>query len=488
MRSSWIGCLGCLVVLAWPALASAEPRVVVSDFKGPSAKFVRGAVVDVLEEHSVELVPPKKATQVAKSSGAELDTESGRVRVAKKLRLQAFIQGRTHVVKRKTQITIHVYNGSDGMVAAEFQTIAAGKGGIEKELRKKLWNAIGGALSEGGSGPASAIDEPTPPARAVAPEPVAAAPKSPPWRAPAAEPASEPRAATRAREPERTVRESDDELPPGVAPRREEREQSRDDEALALETHADQDEPETKRPAAFDLGVGARVGTRSFGYNDSLPGLRGYSLGPSPSIALHGHWYPAAHFTSGFAAHIGLDVRADMLVGVSSENKQGQKFSTNSHAFGVGLRGRIPVSDVLELGAVAGFGQHAFGLTDADGVDPEVPDIVHNFLRLGLEGRYQLIPQLGVQLRAGFLKGLSLGELSDKAWFPHATGNGIEAELGFQLAVTRMLSVELAAGMQRYFMALNPQEDDPGVRGTARVAGGALDKYYSSRLGVIIRP
>jgi hypothetical protein len=281
------------------------------------------------------------------------------------------------------------------------------------------------------------------------------------------------------------VAERDSELPPGIA-RHADDEQN--DEALALEQHADQEEPETKLPSAFDLSVGARVGTRSFGYNDSLPGLRGYSLGPSPSVALHGHWYPAAHFTGGVAAHIGLDLRADMLVGVSSENKQGQKFSTSSHAFGVGLRGRIPVDDRLEFGAVAGFGQHSFGLADANGVDPEVPDVVHNFLRLGLEGRYQLIPQLGVQLRAGFLKGLSLGELSDKAWFPHATGNGIEAEIGFQLAVTRMLAVELAAGMQRYFMSLNPQEDDPGVRGTARVAGGALDKYYSSRLGVIIRP
>ena len=486
MRSS-MRCLGLLVVLAWPALAVAEPRVVVGDFKGPSAKFVRGAVVEVLEEHSVELVPPKKASAVARSSGAELDTESGRVRVAKKLRLQAFIQGRTHVVKRRTQITIHVYNGSDGMVAAEFQTIAAGKSGIERELRKKLWAVIGGALGEADSSSGDVLEEPALPARTPVQEPVAAAPKNPPWRSeagperPAPRPRPEPPAAPR-------VAERDSELPPGIARHAEERAQSDDDEALALETNADQEEPDTKRPSAFDLGIGARVGTRSFGYNDSLPGLRGYSLGPSPSVALHGHWYPAAHFTSGFAAHIGLDLRADMLVGVSSENKQGQKFSTNSHAFGVGLRGRIPVSDRVELGAVAGFGQHAFGLADARGVDPEVPDIVHNFLRPGLEGHYQLIPQLGVQLRAGFLKGLSLGELTDKAWFPHATGNGIEAELGFQLAVTRMLSVELAAGMQRYFMALNPQENDPGVRGTARVAGGALDKYYSSRLGVIIRP
>ena len=476
-----------VAVLAWPGLAFAEPRVVVSDFKGPSSKFVRGAVVDVLEEHSVELVPPKKAAAVARSSGAELDTESGRVRVAKKLRLQAFLEGRTHVVKRKTQITIRVYNGSDGGLAAEFQTIGAGKAGIERELKKKMWAAIGSALVEGGSSPA--VEE-TP---APAPEPVAAAPKAAPWKAaPAPEPEPEPEPAPRARpEPRqsaRVERERDDELPPGIARRGEEKERDSDDEALALEQHADQEEPETKRPSAFDLAVGARVGTRNFGYNDSLPGLRGYSLGPSPSVALHGHWYPAAHFSSGALAHLGLDLRADMLLGVSSENKQGQKFSTNSHAFGAGLRARFPLSDRLEMGAVAGFGQHAFGLSDANGVDPEVPDIVHNFLRFGLDGRYQLIPQLGVQLRAGFLKGLSLGELADKAWFPHATGNGIEAELGFQLAVTRMLSVELAAGMQRYFMSLNPEASDPGVRGTARVAGGALDKYYSSRLGVIIRP
>lgn len=472
---------GLLALLAWPSLVFAEPRVVVSDFKGPSAKFVRSAVVDVLEEHSVELVPPKKAAAVARSSGAELDTESGRVRVAKKLRLQAFIEGRTHVVKRKTQITIHVYNGSDGGLAAEFQTTGAGKAGIEREL-KKMWNAISGALGEGGSAPVA--EEPV----RAAPEPVAAAPKSPPWKA---APEPEPERAPPPRRPEprnAPVAERDEELPPGIARHGEDNQQANDDEALALEQHADQEEPQTNRPSAFDLAVGARVGTRNFGYNDSLPGLRGYSLGPSPSVALHGHWYPAAHFSSGALAHLGLDLRADMLLGVSSENKQGQKFSTSSHEFGVGLRARIPMSDRLELGAVAGFGQHSFGLSDANGVDPEVPDVVHNFLRFGLEGRYQLIPQLGVQLRAGFLKGLSLGELGDKAWFPHATGNGVEAELSFQLGVTRMLSVELAAGMQRYFMSLNPEQDDPGVRGTARVAGGALDKYYSSRLGVIIRP
>jgi hypothetical protein len=55
--------------------------------------------------------------------------------------------------------------------------------------------------------------------------------------------------------------------------------------------------------------------------------------------------------------------------------------------------------------------------------------------------------------------------------------------------VSKLLAFELALGMQRYFMSLNPQEGDPGVNpSTLRVAGGALDKYFSSRLGLIIRP
>src|SRR5688572_18094520 len=106
------------VLLLWPGFAFAEPRVVVSDFKGSSGRSVRAAVVDVLEDQGVELVPPKKAAATAKASGAALDTESGRVRVAKKLRLQAFIQGKAAPNKqKKVQISITVFGGEDGMPA-----------------------------------------------------------------------------------------------------------------------------------------------------------------------------------------------------------------------------------------------------------------------------------------------------------------------------------------------------------------------------------
>ena len=457
--------LVCWLVLAFPAVAAADARVVVGDFKGPNGKQVRTAVVDVLEEHGVELVPPQKAAATARSSGAELDTESGRVRVARKLHLQAFIEGSTRAVKRRIHVTITVFGGSDGMQASQFTT-ATSKAAIARDVKARLWNSISMALS--GEAPAAPevanAAEPERPARPTRPAP----PVKP-------TPATKPPPAARVA--------IDEETPPGIAaskPRQEDQESS-------LAETADQEEASEHRPSPLDFGLGARLGTRAFGYNESLPGLRGYSLGFSPNIALRAHWYPAAHVSDGALANIGLDLRGEFLVGVSSKNSSGQKFSTNSHAFGVGLRARVPLGNV-ELGAVGGFGQHAFGFSSASAkVDPDLPDVNYNFVRLGLDGSWQFAGPLRLQLAAAYLLGLSQGEIAEKAWFPHTKGNGFEAEIGLAIPLSRMLGFELAFAMQRYFLSLNPDPKDPGVVGTGRVAGGALDQYFSTRLGVVLR-
>jgi hypothetical protein len=422
-------------------------------FQGPNGKQVRAAVEDVLEEHGIELVPSTRAAATARKVGAELDSESGRVRVARKLRLRAFVEGHTHIAKRKIEVTIEVFSGGDGMRASEYTT-SAPKSGVVKEVRGGLWAAIDTALA-GEAAPPEISEKPAPerPARTAA---------APAKNAP--------------------VAETDSEAPPGIASR------DADDQEPGLAEQADQEESSGERPSPLDLGIGARLGTRSFGYNDSLPGLRGYSLGFSPSVALRARWYPAAHFSAGALAHIGLDLRGEFLVGVSSKNSAGQKFSTSSHAFGIGLRARVPL-DKLELGGVAGFGQHAFGFAAASGkVDPDVPDVTYNFVRLGLDARWQFAGPFTLQLAAAYLVGLSLGEIAERAWFPHTTGNGFEAEVGVSYPVSRMIALELSFALQRYFLSLNPEPKDPGVVGTHRVAGGALDQYLSTRLGVVIRP
>jgi hypothetical protein len=464
--------------LFWPSLVAADTRVVVHDFRGSSsAKQLRNAVVGVLQEHGVEIIPPKKAKATAKSSGAELDTESGRVRVAKKLKLRAFVDGRVSMVKRKMQVKVTVYGGSDGMPAAEWKQNVT-KATLVRDVKANLWSVIGPAIGDSGVAPEPIAEL----------EPVAEAPRRP---ARVEEPAPPPSKPT-ARRPVAVAptQERDRETPPGVRPSEEPQAPSENDEALSMAEQADQEEYKGPRPSPFDLGVGARIGTRDFGYHDSLPGgLRAYD-GLAPAVALRAHWYPAAHVTTGVLANIGLDLRGELTFGVPITNKQGQKFSASSHAFGVGVRARVPL-DKLELAAVAGFGQHSFGLSGDDArVDPDVPDVLYNFVRTGLELNWQFLDPFAVQLRAAYLFGLSQGEIAERAWFPHAKGNGVEAEIGATYAVSQVFALELAFTLQRYFMSLNPEVNDPGVRidSNPRVAGGALDKYFSSRVGVIIRP
>jgi hypothetical protein len=452
------------ITLAFPAFVSAQTRAALIGMKGADSKKLGAAIESVLEDHDIELVSPHRVSVMAKRSGADLDSESGRVRVAKRLKLRAFIQGRTSVAKKRVQVSVVVFGGGDGSPAAEYNVVVA-KAAIAKDVQAHLWAAIGGAFT--GSGAAA------PDNNAVEPELVEETG------------ATKPTKPTRpTKSPPRRVAESepvDTEKPEG-------QEHAANEEGQQLAEQADQEEPSTGHgPSPLDVSIGARLGNRSFAYNDSLPGLRGYSLGVGPSVALRAHWYPAAHFGSGALANIGLDLRGELMVGVSSENSMKQKFTTSSHELGVGVRGRLPLGK-LELGLVAGFGQHSFGLSNSDKIDPDIPDVVYNFVRLGPDARWQFASAWAVQLGAAYLIGLSQGQIAASEWFPHTSGNGLELELGLQFAVSRVLGFELNFGLQRYFMSLNPDPKDPGVVGASpRVAGGALDEYFSTRFGVIIR-
>jgi hypothetical protein len=290
------------------------------------------------------------------------------------------------------------------------------------------------------------------------------------------EPFGEPRAPVATKQPVRAA--------PAAAPAAKDEENP---EALALAETADQGEAAGSgpRPSPLDLSFDARFATRAFAYNDAIGQLRGYSLGLSPNASLQLHWYPIAHFNDGALANIGFDLRGDLMMGVSSKNTSGAKFDTGSHAFGAGLRVRVPLQE-FELGVAAGFGQHAFTIANNKKVDPDIPDVVYSFIRAGLEPRWMPASWFALQLRAAFLFGLSLGEIAAKAWFPHAKGNGVEADLTGAFRIAPLLWLEAGFGMQRYFMSLNPLTTDAGVR-AMRVAGGALDQYFSLKLGLSLR-
>jgi hypothetical protein len=439
------------------ATAGAQGKVVLGDFEGPSATQIRKAVVGVLEDHDVEIVPAKKAQATARKTGAELDTESGRVRVAKRLKLTAFVEGKIEKQRRDLKVVITAYGGRDGMPAGTLQ-LSAPRGVAIRELRATLWNQLGPAISGN-------VQAAEPEFEVVEPQPIAQGRGKPKAKqAPTGLAASAPAPATEEEPAEQVV----------------------EDESPTEEVVDEASDEDTSVASVLDIHVGARLGTRSFAYSDPMPGLRDYKLSMSPNLALRLRWYPVAMFDDGPLSNIGLDLRGEMLVGVSSTNRTGQKFGTSATTFGVGLRGRLPLQD-WELGALLGYGAHSFTLEETPESDPDVPDVGYGFLRVGLDATWAVTQVFTLQLEAAYLHGLAHGEISERQWFPHMSGSGIEAEVSIGWSLSRVLGVELALGMERYFMSFDPRPDDPGVRTLGRVAGGALDQYLSTRLGMVIR-
>lgn len=448
--------IGSLVLwCAFSGAARAQTRVVVFDFEGPrESAQLRSAVVDMLEERAVEVVSTKVASAQARRSGAELDSESGRVRVGKKLRLTAFVEGRLERGKRGAmRLNVTVYTARDGLNAGQM-SVGAPKKKLLAELRATFWEQLGPAIR----GETAPVNEPEP-------EPLV-------QQAPV--------------QPQRPVRQQQQQ-PVARAQGPEEEEQPEGEKPEGEPVVPEEEESQPSAAAnALDINLGARFGTRNFAYNDPLPGLRKYAMSVSPNLRLAVRWYPVAHFEDGALSNIGLDLRGEVLIGVTSKNRAGQKFATSAHNLGVGLRGRLPFR-TFEVGAVVGYGVHAFSLESTSKATPDVPNATYGFLRAGLDARWQFYDPLYVSVQAAYLLGLSHGQIEDKAWFPHTSGDGVEAELAIGGSISRLIAVEAAIALQRYFMSFDPLPNDASVRNEGRVAGGAVDQYVSGRVAMVIR-
>ncbi len=419
-----------LGAFACASVASAQNSVIVRDFDGPFGERARKLVMAELEEHSVTLVDDSQAEQAAHHTDADLDTVAGRISVARELQVAAFVEGHTERAGRGARITLTLFAGQDGTQLA--RTKFTGPVGKMATLAKaEVWKAFGPALVRA-----------SPPDRLVPAEPAAAAPK------PATEPAV----------------------------------------VAAVETsESAEDADSSPRPSAFDIAVAAHFSTRSFSYSDPYLGLRGYSLGMAPKLALQLHWYPAAHFRSGFAANLGLDLRGELLVGVSSQASKGQNYDTSSGELGFGLRLRVPLGEQSELGFVLGYGLHSFAVGQANGLGSGVPDVSYGFLRLGTDLRFPVSGAFSALLRGAFLVGLAQGQIATADWFPHTIQNGVEAELGVGFRLSKALELQALGTMQRYFMSFAPHAYDPSVQKNGRVAGGALDQYFGARAALVLR-
>ena len=413
-----------------PAASSDRVRIVVGDFSGRGAARVRNRMVRGLR--SYDLVPREELDAAASNYSGD-DAQAS---AAGELRVSALIEGRVSRSGRRWSATVSVTNASNGEEqSAVFRARTAGALAtvIQREAEDKLSALIG------------ATSPPPGPARAETSE--------------------------------------DD----GDSEDADEDGDPEDDDS---EVYAQPRRP-SDLPNALDIAVYGRAFYRRLSYNDDIYGaLRGYKLQLGPAFKLAMTWYPGAHFTDSFGAHIGLEASYERAFGIDSVRKSDMAvFPTRSQDWLVGLRGRIPLdAHMFSLGL--GYGQHYFIVENVEGSagertdQPEVPQVSYKFVRLHIDARLHVAAGFFVTLGAGYRIVLDQGGISDPIWFPKSDVGGVEVDLMLGYRLENGLEMRLGFDYRRYFYSMNVDINDEDF---SWVAGGALDQYLGGSLGIAWR-
>lgn len=409
--------------------ASGKPEVAVQSFSGPKGSTVRSWVVSALRKDKGTSVISDKTL---KQRGATLDAEAKPAEVAAAAELAgatAVVGGQVEIKGRKTRLMLSVRNAADGEVLSEVEleagSMLALKGVIARNAAKKL----SGPLARGAAKP--------PPEEAI----------------PGAEGAAS---------------SGDDE--------EEDESESEDDEGDDEEDDVSDDD--LPRQPALELLAGMRAFSRNYRYSDDLfDALRSYELGAAPAAMANLRWYPAAHFSRGGAANIGLYGSYETGFALKSKVSGGEELSTRMQEWQAGLRYRLPI-DAHEVGFSLGYGSHSFEIED-DPAAPLVPDVNYTFIRAGVDARV-LVSVIMLRAHLGHRFLLDTGELGSASWFPNASGGAVDA--GFSVGYSIIDNLSLVAGFdfRRYYLSFDPQPGDPNI------AGGASDEYLSGWGGLLV--
>lgn len=341
--------------------------------------------------------------------------------IATEMEARAFVEGEVYREGRSLFCEVFVRNGEDGEIVAEHRFRGRSASSLSRAIERGLWSrlapAIEGARAPGGGRGGEAA-----------------------WGA------------------------GDD----------EDVDEDIDEDA---DWRTDEDGP-SERPSPLTVGAGLHASARQYHYEDDIFNqLRGYQLQLFPALAITATAYPAAFVTDGLAAHLGVTVDLAYGFALSSSDRSGVSFPTQSIRFAIGARGRVPVGD-HEIGLFVGYQRHTYTLSAAQGVDPNLPGVEYGAIRAGADAWIAVAESFGLHARFAWLQLLSVGELGEAEWFPRLTGNGIHFAVGAGL---RFGAFEVRGLFEayRYFFTLRPEPGDPWV------AGGALDQYPGGSLTLL---
>lgn len=258
---------------------------------------------------------------------------------------------------------------------------------------------------------------------------------------------------------------------------------------------------EKERPSPLRAVVGARLYSRAFRYTDGLwqlfpnAGFReglvysGQAMMPRVDVA----WYPAAHVSAGWAAHLGL-VGGYEVAFPGSLAYPGATLSQAHSLWFVGARARLPLGAVT-LGLQADYASHDFSVTGDEALpnypaSSPFPDVTYSQLEVGADLEWRIESMilgghfsLDIVLDEGQI-GASIGAATQHPWFPSTSALGADFGVYTGWQLSRVFDLLAGVDMRAYGLDFGPIDPTSVNATTTVVAGGATDRYLSFWAGL----
>ena len=495
--SSWLASVVAVlgVLLLVPALAQAggRKRVVVLEFEGPKAeKFHDDLVKLVKKSHTV--VSLDKWNGTAEELDASKANEKNFKKVAKKLKVDAIIQGKIDKRRDEYIIKLKLREGKTGELVGEgIDTKAEGPridGKAQQDLKDELIDAISNVdanRASGGGGDDDEEEEEDKPAKKKPikkddeeeeeeeDKPVKKGfsrkddeeEEDKPSKKKPAKKDDEETAALRPKKddededplPKPTKKkpaakdDEDEDAPKKKVASKDDEDEDEDEDGSSVDESSDEDEDESSGSVlspgerAIDAVIGLSLNARRMAFT-SEPGL---AMGPPPykgvpvaGLLIDATVFPLAigHKKKGMAKNFGATVMYDKVLKISSESN-GVTLPTSQSRWAVGGVFRYPLGK-LTAGATLRFGRQSFNITPSGGETPDIPNVNYTIIDPSVFARYEATPKILLSVNLGFMLLTNTGQIQNGDQYGPATVTGFEGEIGGDYLLTKNLFVRAA--------------------------------------------
>lgn len=503
MTRAFAVALAVVLTLFVPAVGIAKPRVAIVTFDGDSQGALQDVVVELIED-DVSLVRPRQVTKAMDKLELDSDMSSKQLKkLAKELEADSIIRG--ELSSRGPYKLLHVRLFVNGKrvrgFKVEFGSAKSRK--FKDALEAKLLDKLGVESEPPPGDDDEAEDE-------SEAEEVVEKPKKKKKKQKKKKTDDEESEDEADGESIGAADGEDDEDPNAggkkTASRDDEDEDGEDDEEIgnAVEVETGVSRAAGGRAAnraAVRVDFGPSLSSRSLTFTarsfEEAP--RPYSNSPVPGGRVQVELYPLAFSKpNSIVGGIGLGGELDQTLSLSVQStvQMGTKFPVKQNHWSVGGRFRLvfgakPTSPSVTL--AAGYMTRTFQV-DRTGLEPgnviDLPDVGYKGYNAGADIRVGVLPKVAILAGGRGIFVTTTGAIQTAAEYGQAKVTGIDARLGVDIGITKLIAVKITAELAQMGFAFtgtgqmaNNRDGDPSTKDV----GGAADRYIGGAvtLGVL---